>query len=80
MDYRYTVLGLNIAYRRRLKGITQKELAERVGISRAHLSHIESCDGCSVASLDTIFKIADALEIPMERFFDFRAINYMTSD
>lgn len=74
MDDRYILLGLNIAYNRKLKGMTQENLAEKIGISRAHLSHIESCAGRSVASLDTIFKIADALDVLPDRLFDFSAI------
>ncbi|WP_281550187.1 helix-turn-helix domain-containing protein [Murimonas intestini] len=76
MDDRYILLGLNIAYFRKLRMLTQKSLAEKIGISRAHLSHIESCDGRSVASLDTIFKIADALNVLPDRLFDFSAIAY----
>lgn len=33
-------LGLNIAYYRKLKGITQAQLAQMVGISRTHISNI----------------------------------------
>ena len=33
--------GLNIAYYRKMKNLTQEELAGRVGISRTHMGNIE---------------------------------------
>ena len=64
-------LGLNIAYYRKDRGLSQSELAERVNISRTHMSRIETAD-CAV-SLDVIFDICDALEIKPVELFDFRA-------
>lgn len=68
-DY-YRYLGLNIAYFRKAKGLSQIQLAEKAGISRTHMSRIETAD-CAV-SLDVIFDISDALEINVSRLFDFR--------
>ena len=45
-------------------------LAEKIGISRTHMSRIENSD-CAV-SLDVIFSIAEELEIPVEKLFQFR--------
>lgn len=67
---KYLQLGLNIAYYRKLNGLSQSKLAEMVNISRTHMSRIETAD-CSV-SLDVIFEICDALEIPPMKLFDFR--------
>ena len=39
---KYIALGLNIAFYRKKKGLTQEMLAERVGVSRTHLSNIEA--------------------------------------
>ena len=61
----------NIAYYRKDRGLSQSELAERVNISRTHMSRIETAD-CAV-SLDVIFDICDALEIKPVELFDFRA-------
>lgn len=62
---RYAKLGLNIAYYRKLKGYSQLTLAEKAGISRTHMSRIESAE-CAT-SLDAIFSIADALGVnPMQ--------------
>ena len=66
----YTKLGLNIAYYRKLNKLSQMQLAEMVNISRTHMSRIENCD-CAV-SLDVDFDIAKALDVPVEKLFDFR--------
>ena len=51
----YKQLGLNIAYYRKIKGLSQNQLAEHVNISRTHMSRIETAD-CAV-SLDIVFEI-----------------------
>lgn len=63
-------LGLNIAYYRKMRGLSQLELAERVNISRTHMSRVETAD-CAV-SLDVVFAICDALDVPPAKLFDFR--------
>ena len=35
-------LGLTISYYRKLKGLTQADLAQNVGLSRTHISNIEA--------------------------------------
>jgi len=67
---KYKRLGLNIAYYRKARGLSQSTLAELVNISRTHMSRIETAD-CAV-SLDVIFDICDALEIKPDRLFDLR--------
>lgn len=67
---KYKYLGLNIAYYRKERGLSQSALAERVNVSRTHMSRIETAD-CAV-SLDVIFDICDALEIKPVKLFDFR--------
>ena len=66
----YKKLGLNIAYYRKERGLSQIQLADRIEISRTHMSRIENHD-CAV-SLDVIFRIAKALEVPLEKLFAFR--------
>lgn len=68
---RYEQLGLNIAYFRRARHLSQDKLAELINISRTHMSRIETAS-CAV-SLDVIFDLCDVLEISPRDLFDFRA-------
>ena len=65
-------LGLTISYYRKLKGLTQSELAQNVGLSRTHISNIEAPQVKTSLSLERLFDIADALDVPVKDFFDFR--------
>lgn len=71
-SHSYKQLGLNIAYYRKSKGLSQSRLAEKIDISRTHMSRIETAD-CAV-SLDIIFEICKALEIAPKQLFDFRDV------
>ena len=62
------LLGLTIAYYRRAKGMTQAELAEAVHISR----NIEAPNTKTSISLNLLFDIAEALDIPVKELFDFQ--------
>ena len=64
---------LNIAYYRKLKGITQAQLAQMVGISRTHISNIEAPKMPTQISVETLLKVADALEIKTWKLFAFRS-------
>ncbi len=66
----YRKLGLNISYYRKEQHLSQIQLAEKIDISRTHMSRIENSD-CAV-SLDVIFRIAKALNIPVCKLFEFR--------
>lgn len=68
---KYIRVGLNIAYYRKLKKLTQVQLAEKIGISRTHMSNIEAPNMLTPISLEVVFNIADALEIPVELLFKF---------
>lgn len=70
-DEKYNRIGLNIAYQRKLKKLTQVQLAELVDISRTHISNIEAPNMVTPISLELAFNIADALEIPVETLFKF---------
>lgn len=67
----YKMIGLNIAYYRKLKGLTQLQLAESVNISRTHMSNIEAPNMPTSISLETLFEIADVLEIPVANLLMF---------
>lgn len=66
---KYILLGLNIAYYRKLNGFTQESLAEKLDVDRTTISKIELAT--SGVSMDLIFDIADLFEIPVEKLFDF---------
>lgn len=76
MDYKrineFRLLGLTIAYYRKLRGLTQAELAEATNLSRTHISNIEAPNGKKSISLNKLFDIADVLEVPVKDLFDFR--------
>lgn len=66
------MIGLNIAYYRKLKGLSQLQLAEKVQISRTHISNIEAPNAQTQLSLETLLDIADALEITPDNLLIFR--------
>ncbi len=72
---RYVELGLNISYFRKLRNLTQEELAEKAGISRSHLSSIEAPNIVKTFSLELLFDLADALNIEPYRLMDFKNID-----
>lgn len=74
-DYtqRYKEIGLLISYYRKLKGLTQLQLAEKANISRTYISRIEAPNMITIPSLEILFTISDALEIPPKDLLDFRS-------
>jgi len=71
-EQEYRMIGLNIAYYRKLKGLTQLQLAELAGISRTHMSNIEAPNMPTSISLDTLMDLADVLEIPLCTLLTFK--------
>lgn len=67
---KYKLLGLNIAYYRKLNGYTQESFAEKLNLDRTTVSKIELAT-CGV-SLDVIFDISELLGVSVENLFDFR--------
>ena len=55
------IIGKKIKKRRSVLGLTQEELAEKVGISRAYMGFVEQ--GRNVPTLETLEKIAKALKV-----------------
>lgn len=60
---KFTELGLAIAATRKIRGMSQEQLAERAGISRVQLALIESPNTPISFSLEMLFSIADALSV-----------------
>lgn len=67
----YLQLGLKIAYYRKLRGLTQEELAERIDRTPAFIGHVEAPNIRKAISLDTLFDIASVLDVPAYKFLIF---------
>ena len=64
----YRRIGLKISYYRKLKGLTQEQLAEMIDKNLAFIGAVEAPNVNRTVSLDTLFDIADALDVPLYRF------------
>jgi transcriptional regulator with XRE-family HTH domain len=60
-------IGRNIANYRKLKRLTQKELAETIGMSRGHIVAIER--GRRIPKIKTLARIAECLGVDLELLF-----------
>lgn len=71
----YKMLGLNIAYYRRIRGLSQLTLAEKANLSRTFISCIEAPNITTNLTLESLFNIADALEVPAYKLLSFDKID-----
>ncbi len=62
-------LGRNIFTKRKEKGFSQNQLAEKLDISGEHLAKIETAKRC--VSLRLLIDISEVLDVPVRDFFDF---------
>lgn len=62
-------IGLKISFYRKRAGLTQEDLAERVGVSTSYIGMIEAPGVNKSASLKTLYGIAVALDIPPYKLF-----------
>lgn len=60
---RFIQLGIVIAALRKMRGMSQEQLAEKANVSRSHISSIEAPGIVRPFSLEVLFNIADALEV-----------------
>jgi transcriptional regulator with XRE-family HTH domain len=60
-------IGMTIRGYRLQKGLSQGDIEKRTGLLRCYLSRVEN--GHTVPSLDTLAKIAGALDLPLAQFF-----------
>jgi transcriptional regulator with XRE-family HTH domain len=63
------LLGARIKELRKVRNMSQEELAEMIGVEPRHMSRIEV--GKSYPTLDRLERIANALNVPIKDFFDF---------
>jgi transcriptional regulator with XRE-family HTH domain len=66
-------IGATIRTYRLQKGMSQGDIEKRTGLLRCYLSRVEN--GHTIPSLDTLAKIANALELPIGQFFGDHAGN-----
>ena len=66
----YDTVRKNIRKYRRLKCMTQQELADASELSHGYIREIESLNMGITFSLDAVEKIANALEIKVKLLFD----------
>jgi transcriptional regulator with XRE-family HTH domain len=60
-------IGVTIRGFRLQKGLSQGDIEKRTGLLRCYLSRVEN--GHTVPSLETLQKIAQALDLPLSHFF-----------
>jgi transcriptional regulator with XRE-family HTH domain len=60
-------IGTIIRAHRLQKGLSQGDIEKKTGLLRCYLSRVEN--GHTVPSLDTLSKIAMALDLPLSQFF-----------
>ena len=61
-------IGETIRSFRLQKGMSQGDIEKRTGLLRCYLSRVEN--GHTVPSLDTLARIATAMDLPLARFFN----------
>lgn len=67
---RYKTLGLKIAYYREKAGYTQEVFAEMIEKSTIFLAQVEGTGTTRGISLETLFKIADVLQLPPSKLLE----------
>lgn len=70
-EQKYRQIGLKISYYRKLRGLTQEQLAEKIDKAPAFIGHVEAPNVSKAVSLDTLFDIADVLDVPAHKFLLF---------
>ena len=67
-------IGTTIRAHRLNKGLSQGDIEKKTGLLRCYLSRVEN--GHTVPSLDTLSKIAMALDLPISGFFVDDTLNH----
>jgi len=62
--------GLKVQYYRKLRGMTQEAFADEIGKSWSFVAKIESPTRAFGVSMETMFKIAEVLKIPVSKLFE----------
>lgn len=62
--------GLKVQYYRKLQGMTQEAFADEIGKSWSFVAKIESPTRVFGVSMETLFKIAEVLKVPVSKLFE----------
>ncbi|MBQ9963950.1 MAG: helix-turn-helix transcriptional regulator [Clostridia bacterium] len=63
----YRNLGLSVSYFRKLRGLTQQQVADRMDVSYETISRIENAN--TGISLDMLFELSKAIQTPPSELF-----------
>ena len=66
----YIRFGLKVQYYRKLRGLTQEAFADKIGKSWSFVAKVESPTRAFGVSMETLFKIAEALNVPASKLFE----------
>lgn len=69
-EEQYIRFGLKVQYYRKLRGLTQEAFADKIGKSWSFVAKIESPTRAFGVSMETLFKIADVLQVPVSKLFE----------
>ena len=61
---------LKVQYFRKLRGLTQEAFADEIGKSWSFVAKVESPTRPFGVSMDTMFRIAEVLEVPVSKLFE----------
>ena len=67
----YIKIGLKVSYYRKLRSLTQEQLAEIMHCDVTFIGQIEAPNMYKAISMDTLFRLATALDIPAYRLLYF---------
>ena len=62
--------GLKVQYYRKLQGLTQEAFADEIGKSWSLVAKVESPTRVFGVSMETLFKIAEVLNVPVSKLFE----------
>lgn len=62
------LIGLNIAYYRKAKKYTQKDIADKLIVDESYISKVET--GATGISIPVLFDFAEAIGIPAHKLID----------
>lgn len=66
----YIRFGLKVQYYRKLRGLTQEAFADKIGKSWSFVAKVESPTRAFGVSMETLFKIAEVLGVPVSKLFE----------